>query len=213
MALEILEKKTINEDDQTNEIRKKKRRIIILKIATIILIIIILLMSYLTFKIGKIGYNYLSIWEIEQINLTEDDFQITRDTKLNIFNTKRINGQKVIAPMQSGSYKFMIRNDSNYNMIYSLKFTDDMTNFVNMKYRLKIDNIYIRGNKKEYVGIGELNVNDIIVPKNSVNIYTLEWNWESDDKKDIYIGTQEDQYYYFKIEIFSNIYDKGVNMN
>ena len=111
--------------------------------------------------------------------------------------------------MSKGTYRFSVKNNSNYDMIYDIKFEDDMTNYINMKYRIKIDNIYIKGNDNKYVSLDELNLENIIVPKHSINVYTLEWCWENDDENDTKIGTmKEDQYYYFKMEIFSNIYDK-----
>ena len=50
-----------------------------------------------------------------------------------------------------------------------------MKHFVNMKYKLKMDNIYIKGNADNYVTLDELNLNDIVVLKDSINIFTLEW--------------------------------------
>lgn len=35
-----------------------------------------------------------------------------------------------------------------------------MKHFVNMKYKLKMDNIYIKGNADNYVTLDELNLND-----------------------------------------------------
>ena len=38
-----------------------------------------------------------------------------------------------------------------------------MKHFVNMKYKLKMDNIYIKGNADNYVTLDELNLNDIVI--------------------------------------------------
>ncbi|MBR6034364.1 MAG: hypothetical protein IKP28_06600 [Clostridia bacterium] len=114
-----------------------------------------------------------------------------------------------IAPASSGTYKFSVKNKSKYDMIYNIKFEDDMSTFINMKYRLKIDNIYIRGSNDEYVTIDKLGIENIIVPKDSINVYTLEWYWESDDEKDALAAINGfDHYYYFKLQISSNIYDR-----
>lgn len=79
-----------------------------------------------------------------------------------------------------------------------------------MKYKLKIDNIYIRGNEEEYIDIDELDIENIVVPNESINIYTLEWCWVGDDETDSLVGSmQDEQYYYFRLQITSNIYDKG----
>ncbi len=63
-----------------------------------------------------------------------------------------------------------------------------MKHFVNMKYKLKMDNIYIKGNADNYVTLDELNLNDIVVLKDSINIFTLEWYWEDDDELDTCVG-------------------------
>ena len=77
-----------------------------------------------------------------------------------------------------------------------------MTNPINMKYKLKIDNIYIRGNEDEYVSIEELKVDDIVVLEDSNNIYTLEWKWVDNDIADTYVGSlKEIQTYTLKLKI------------
>ena len=87
-----------------------------------------------------------------------------------------------------------------------------MTNPINMKYTLKIDNIYIRGNKDSYVMVDDLQVDDVIVVKDSVNAFTLEWYWEHNDAMDTYVGTRkEEQSYTLDITIDSELYGKEVN--
>ena len=109
--------------------------------------------------------------------------------------------------MSKGTFKFVVRNDTNEDVVYHVKFVDEMNNFVNMKYRLKVDNIYIKGNQDKYIQIEELDVENVILPKDSASIYTLEWYWESDDEKDNYVGKQkDDQYYTLNLYIFSQAY-------
>ena len=76
-----------------------------------------------------------------------------------------------------------------------------MKSLVNMKYRLKIDNIYIRGNENEYVSINNLETKDVSVMNNSLNTYTLEWYWEDNDELDTIVGTNDDGYYKLNLEI------------
>ena len=76
-----------------------------------------------------------------------------------------------------------------------------MKQIVNMKYTLKIDNIFIKGSKDSYTSIEQLGITDITVPKDSVNIFTLEWYWEDDDKLDTEIGTSDDRYYTINLKI------------
>lgn len=208
MAIETLEKRKIELDEQNyiNEYNRHKKFRNINKSVAFLIVFIILLVLTICFRISSIGFNSLEAWEVDKIELTEENLQILNDTKLNIFNGLANNK---IAPKSKGTYKFSVKNKSKYDMIYNIKFEDDMKSFINMKYRLKMDNIYVKGNTDKYVSIDELDLDSIIVPKESINIYTLEWCWEDDDKNDTKVGTmKQDQYYYFKMQITSNIYEK-----
>ena len=194
-------------DDYERKIRKDRRD----KIVLIIIIIILLLLHLLCHKLGKIGYkkevstnagNLADVVRFDVIEILDGDVKKIKDTQLNIFNNKDFNGEKIIAPRSSGEYRFCVENLVKGDLTYSIEFLDEMTNPINMKYRLKIDNIYIRGNQKEYVDIEELKVDDIVVLENSNNIYTLEWKWEDDDKADTFVGSRkETQSYTLKLKI------------
>ena len=208
MATDTLEKRKIGLKDQNYadeyNTHKKYRRIN--KSVAFLIFFIFLLILFICLKISSIGFNSLEAWEVDKIELTEENSQISNNTKLNIFNGLKNNK---IAPKSSGTYRFSVKNKSNHDMIYNIKFEDDMKSFINMKYRLKMDNIFVKGNSDKYVSIDELNLESIIVPKNSINIYTLDGCWEDDDKNDTKVGTmKQDQYYYFKMQITSNIYEK-----
>ena len=87
--------------------------------------------------------------------------------------------------------------------------TKEMQYHVNMKYKLKLDNVYIKGNKEEYKKLEDIKLKEVIVPKDSANIYTLEWYWEDDDKNDTIVGSQQDkQYYKLNLEINARQYAK-----
>ena len=78
-----------------------------------------------------------------------------------------------------------------------------------MKYKLKLDNVYIKENKDEYKKLEDIKLKEVIVPKDSANIYTLEWYWEDDDKNDTIVGSQQDkQYYKLNLEINARQYAK-----
>lgn len=174
------------------------------KIIYILIIIIIILILLLVWKIGRIGIDERPTSGksyTDGIVVTEDDIGIEKDTKLNIFNNEKFEGEKIIAPHSQGTYKFYIKNKSNRDINYNIKFSDEMKKFVNMKYRLKIDNIYIRGNEEGYTTIENLDVNNITVPKDSINVFTLEWYWEDNDELDTKVGTSEERYYTINLKI------------
>ncbi len=174
------------------------------KIIYILIIIIIILILLLVWKIGRIGIDERptsgKIY-VDGIAITEDDIEIEKDTQLNIFNNEKFKGEKIIAPHSQGTYKFYIRNKSNRDINYNIKFSDEMKKFVNMKYRLKIDNIYIRGNEEGYTTIEKLDVDNITVPKDSINMFTLEWYWEDNDELDTKVGTSDERYYTINLKI------------
>lgn len=179
--------------------RENLKRIIY--VLTIIIVILILL---LVWKMGRIGVDERPTsgkTYTDGIVVTEDDIGIEKDTKLNIFNNEKFEGKKIIAPHSQGTYKFYIRNKSNRDINYNIKFSDEMKKFVNMKYRLKIDNIYIRGNEEGYTTIENLDVNNITVPKDSINMFTLEWYWEDNDELDTKVGTSDERYYTINLKI------------
>lgn len=128
---------------------------------------------------------------------------------LNIFNNEKFNGEKIIAPKSKGKCEFYIENAIGQDTIYNIEFLDEMKTPINMKYKLKINNIYIRGNEETYVDIKELGTEDIIVLKDSITKYTLEWYWEDDDTADTYVGGKEKQYYTLKLNIKARTYNNA----
>lgn len=166
-----------------------------------IIILILLLMFWLGYRIGKIGYKETTIspnnnFEYNSIILLENDMQKIKNNQLNIFKNKDFNNEKIIAPHSKGTYKFYVQNKTNTDVIYNIKFSDEMKNFINMKYRLKLDNIYIKGNSENYVSLDELELSNIIILKDSTNFYTLEWYWDDNDKLDTFVGSQEEDNHY-----------------
>lgn len=201
-------------EDKIENLLKKNERDRIIKIFLIIIIIILLLMFWLLYRLGKIGYEankevIANPSEEVLIKITQGDIDIDKNTSLGIFKNEKFGGNEIIAPNSSGSYQFYVKNESENDIIYHIRFVDEKNYFVNMKYRLKIDNIYIRGSKNSYVGIEELNVEDVTVLKGSNNIYTLEWYWQDSDEADTIVGSRKDtQYYTLNLKISASLYEK-----
>lgn len=200
-----------NIDKKNQQIGKTKYKITI-RILIFVIIVLLVMLYTLCYRVGKIGYNYLSIWDTNQIvpiTVTAEDIEIETKTELNIFTNSKRNWQNIIEPMATGTFKFSVKNDTNDDAEYHIQFLDEMSNFVNMKYKLKMDNVYIVGNKDTYVGIEELDVKNIVSPKDSISIFVLEWYWESDDEKDTIVGTSSgDQYYGLALHIYTQAYKR-----
>ena len=205
-------KDNTNKEELILKYIKKQKRDRIQKIILLIIIIILLLLWILSFRLGKIGYqeaSNVSTDSIKLIKVFDSDIEMTKDTQLNIFENEKFNGQKIIAPNSKGTYTFCIKNITDTDVIYNILFNDKMKHPINMKYRLKKDNNYIVGNEARYVEIKDLNINDIIITKDSINVFTLEWYWEDNDKKDTIVGSQKsDQYYTLNLGIYSKEYIK-----
>ena len=92
-------------------------------------------------------------------------------------------------------------------MKYNVDFIENATAPINMKFRLKMDNIYIKGDKDTYLSIDEIDLKDIVVPRYSINIYTLEWCWIEDDEKDSQVlNSKKREYYSIQMKISSSPY-------
>ena len=196
-------KKLDNEEILIEEYKRIQKRDRWYKIILIIIIIILLLLLLVFWRIGKIGYNTTPLpsepvfnEQLPIIQVSDDKTEWNENTDLNIFSNVKFDGQPIIAPKSSGEYKFVIENIGDTKVSYAISFEDIMSNPVNMKYRLKLDNVYIRGTKENYINIDDLDVEDIIVLENSNNVFTLEWYWEDDDKADTFVGSEESEQYY-----------------
>lgn len=196
--------------EETKTENKKNRRVLVI----IILLLLLLLIFWLGYRVGKIGYQETAVSDsnygiVGAILLTEQDMKEVKNNQLNIFNNEKFNGEKIIDPGSKGEVQICIRNKSNYDVSYDFNFTDEMQYHVNMKYKLKLDNVYIKENKDEYKKLEDIKLKEVIVPKDSANIYTLEWYWEDDDKNDTIVGSQQDkQYYKLNLEINARQYAK-----
>lgn len=182
--------------------KKKNTKNKVIIVLLIIIIILLLLFFLIGYKIGKIGFGYKQASAepsqdlSDTILIKENDMKEVTDNKLNIFKNEKFNGKSMIAPKSYGKYQFYVANISKKDVKYSMKFSDDMKKIVNMKYKLKIDNVYIRGNSENYITIDNLDVDEIIVLKDSTNIFTLEWYWEDNDSLDTIVGSEKDTQYY-----------------
>ena len=196
------------EEDLEKNYKKETRKNRIIIVILIITIILLLLFFVLGCKVGKIGFGYKptstepSIDSSNMILIKESDMKEVIDNKLNIFKNEKFDGQSIIAPKSYGKYQFYVSNISNKHVKYSMKFSDEMKKFVNMKYKLKIDNVYIRGDLENYTTIDNLELDEIVVLKDSPNIFTLEWYWEDNDSLDTGVGSEKDtQYYKLNLQI------------
>lgn len=112
---------------------------------------------------------------------------------LNIFSNPAYDFEQKIAPESSNGYEFLVKNNTKYNVVYSIKFIEKNEYNINLKYRLKKGTEYIVGNEETWVSYSELNQINKKLKINNVDEYYLEWKWVSSNN-DTSVAGIEDAY-------------------
>lgn len=115
---------------------------------------------------------------IPEFEITDQNGEWKAQGKIAIFDEK-------IKPGSEGEYKFIIKNESDVNLVYGFKLTEyfgNMNENTNpfMQYRLKVDNIPI-DDQWHHVG---LDYDNIEILSGSKHLLTLEWRWPFENGKD-----------------------------
>lgn len=125
------------------------------------------------------GDFYVSDNEVARWN-DEKNLKIFEDSS----RISKVNGK--IAPESTGTYRFIINNETSYNLKYNISFTENNQHNMNMKFKLKKGNTYLIDH---YVSYDELNINNMTINNHDSETYYLEWKWVGDnDSNDTYIG-------------------------
>ena len=122
------------------------------------------------------------------------------ETDIKIFTDSLYNIGGKIAPESSNAYKFVVNNDTRYNLKYKISFTEENQYNINLKYKLKKNGSYL---VDHYVSYNELNIDNLLLNSNSKDTYLLEWKWVSSDN-DTEIGIKArniDVNYNLKIKV------------
>ena len=102
-------------------------------------------------------------------------------------------GDTVIAPGVSGSYRFMMRNENDDPLIFSLTFAEENPFGIGLGYRLKRDGAYIAGHA-DYTDVESVSVHEMTIEEHSSTIFELEWYWQHNDEVDTAAGENEATY-------------------
>lgn len=133
---------------------------------------------------------------------TEYDY----DTQLKIFtNTTYYVVENKIAPLTENAYQFIIRNNNKFNIKYSLELNEQNEYDINMKYRLKLNGVYVAGDSDNWITYYELNQYDIGLSSKNYDVYTLEWKW-FESPNDTAIGTNINSNYKLGLKIVAYEY-------
>ena len=131
------------------------------------------------------------------INVLDNNKTWQEETDINIFSDSTYVVKGKIAPESAGTYQFVIKNSTSYNVEYDVKFEETNNYHVNMKYRLKKNNDYLIS---DWVSYSELSQEKIKLNSNSTDTYYLEWKWFS-SSNDNSVGSNINSKYGLSIDI------------
>ena len=139
----------------------------------------------------------------EGFNVYDDDktpVTWNGSSDLKIFKNSLDGPIDVIAPESKNTYMFKIRNNTEYNMNYSIKFDESNDYHINMKYKLKKNDTYI---VDHYVSCDDLIVVNQLINAGDEDTYYLEWYWESsaNSDDDTSIGANPNANYGLEIKV------------
>ncbi len=136
----------------------------------------------------------------DKFNVTDNDITWNKNTDLRIFENPMYDNDTIIAPESTNIYQFVIRNNTIYDISYSITFNETNTDKINMKFRLKRDKEYIAGDEKTWVTYDELSKTNIKMATTGSHTYYLEWKWFS-SANDTAIGEKGNVNYNLGINI------------
>jgi len=127
-----------------------------------------------------------------------DNYTVKWDGKkdLKIFTNSAYELEDRISPESSNTYKFVIKNKTEYKLKYKITFVETNKENINMKYRLKKNDEYLVDSYTTYENI---NVEDQVFESGENDTYYLDWKWFS-SSNDTHVGKIQAEYS-LKIEI------------
>lgn len=202
--------------------KSKKNINILLGIVIVILILIIILLLVFGGKDSNLTPSgNIDIFDIncekncdcdDDSVFDEDDFEDNFDVEdekgiswkssneLNIFANPMYEMREKIAPESTNFYQFIVRNNTIYDVNYSIDFEENNEMKINMKYRLIKNDEYVVGSEEKWVTYEELSLENIYLSTKKSDTYYLEWKWFSSDN-DTLIGEADNVNYSLKINI------------
>lgn len=113
-----------------------------------------------------------------------DKYSIFGNKELKIFENPTYQYKSIIAPGSSNSYQFIIRNNNDFKVDVRFSLIEINNYNLNLKFRLKENNIYVVGDDNNWVSADYLKLSNISLVSDKYNVYTLDWKWEFDDNRD-----------------------------
>ena len=144
--------------------------------------------------------------EKDGVEVFDKETEYFQDTQLRIFtNAAYYVVDNKIAPDSQNSYQFVIRNNNKSDIKYDLNLNEENKYNVNMKYRLKLNGIYVVGNDDKWLSYKELKQENIELAANTYDVYTLDWKW-FESSNDTEVGTNINSNYKLELRITASGY-------
>ncbi|MBR3696833.1 MAG: hypothetical protein IKM97_00945 [Clostridia bacterium] len=192
---------SVNEHEDIKELNNKYNKRLTLLIFIIIFLFVILTL-FVVYILSLHNMKVYNPFETKIIKVNSDKKSWYKNDEINLFKYLNEQGEKIIWPGQSGEYEFYIQNTNDVPIYYKISISEKNTDKINMKYRLKQNNVYVIGNEDTYEPIEKMYLEDIKILEKAKSQYTLEWKWEETDK-DVEIGKSGLSLYRIYIEVYS----------
>lgn len=167
------------------------------------IIFLFVIFSFIVLYVFRIkNMSIYNPYETKIIKVKSEKKEWHLNDNINLFKTTNSKGEKIIYPGETGKYDFIIENVDMIPIYYKISISDDNKNNINMKYKLKQNNVYVVGNEDVYENIEKLNLQEIKIMEKAKALYTLEWKWE-ETEKDLELGKQGLATYRIYIDIYS----------
>jgi len=108
------------------------------------------------------------------IKVLDNDKTWEENTDIKLFEDSANVVKGKIAPESSGTYQFVIKNSTSFNVKYNIEFDETNSYNINMKYKLKKNNDYV---VSDWVTYSTLKQEAIRLNSKSSDTYYLEWKW------------------------------------
>ena len=135
-----------------------------------------------------------------EVTVKDQNITWSNNSVLNIFTNSTNSNNGIIAPEDSNTYEFKVKNNTIYNVKYSITFEEINNSNINIKYKLKKGNTYIAGDESNWVNYNELIINNQTLNTKKSETYYLEWKWISGEN-DALIGNQLNSKYQLKMKM------------
>ncbi|MDO5557362.1 MAG: hypothetical protein Q4G05_03880 [Clostridia bacterium] len=206
---EIIEEQKTNQNPIKSHKKKTKRKQGNHKMQFLFITIVLLFANILLTAANVVGKNNAIInaskSKVLRIVSTDEVWNLTDNA--NIFKNENDEGEKIIYPGDSGEYNFIIENATIKSLYYKIRITDKNIHNINIKYRLKLDNVYILGDENTWHSSKDINLKDILALRDSRSHYILEWKWFDDENSEKMLKDGLAIYKVY-ISVYSSLYEK-----